>query len=111
MRYTGMMLAAFVAGLAVVAGLSDEKKWPSIRALFDTTFLAGPYLEKYILESYFVMNDAQAGMERMKKRYEELAELIDDQHDYVLAADRVRRLMFLEKLLFEIDDAMAAIEN
>jgi len=49
--------------------------------------------------------------QRMKKRYEELAELIDDQHDYVLAADRVRRLMFLEKLLFEIDDAMAAIEN
>ena len=47
----------------------------------------------------------------MKKRCEELAELIDDQHDYVLASDRVRRLMFLEKLLFEIGDAMAAIEN
>ncbi|MBV5283533.1 MAG: alpha-L-rhamnosidase [Paludibacter sp.] len=59
-------------GLAVVAGLSDEKRWPSIRALFDTTFLAGPYLEKYILESYFAMNDAQAGIERMKKRYDQM---------------------------------------
>jgi molecular chaperone HscB len=49
--------------------------------------------------------------QRMKKRYEELAELIDDQHDFIMAADRVRRLMFLEKLLFEIDEAMAAIEN
>jgi hypothetical protein len=56
-------------GLAVVSGLADAQKWPSIRALFDTTFLAGPYLEKYILESYFVQNDAQAGIERIKKRY------------------------------------------
>ena len=47
----------------------------------------------------------------MNKRYEELAELLDDQHDYPLAADRVLRLMFLEKLLFEIDDAMAALET
>ncbi len=49
--------------------------------------------------------------QQIATRYEELASLLDDQHNYVLAADRVRRLMFLEKLLFEIDDAMAAIEN
>ena len=48
--------------------------------------------------------------QRMSKRYEQLAELLDDQHDYALAADRVRRLMFLEKLLAEIDDGMAALE-
>lgn len=48
--------------------------------------------------------------QRMNKRYEQLAELLDDQHDYVVAADRVRRLMFLEKLLAEIDDGMAALE-
>jgi molecular chaperone HscB len=48
--------------------------------------------------------------QRMKKRYEELAELLDDLLDYAEAADRVRRLMFLEKLLVEIDDAMAALE-
>ncbi len=48
--------------------------------------------------------------QRMKRRYEELAELLDEQHDYTQAADRVRRLMFLEKLLLEIDDAMAALE-
>lgn len=49
--------------------------------------------------------------QRMKRRYEELAELLDDQHEYALGADRVRRLMFLEKLLAEIDDAMATLEN
>jgi len=48
--------------------------------------------------------------QRMKRRYEQLAGLFDDQHDYSQAADRVRRLMFLEKLLFEIDDAMAALD-
>lgn len=42
--------------------------------------------------------------------YEQLAVLLDDQHDYPSAADLVRRLMFLEKLLFEIDDAMDALE-
>jgi len=49
--------------------------------------------------------------QRMNDRYEQLAELLDDQHDYPLAADRVRRLMFLEKLLFDIDDAMATLET
>ncbi len=45
------------------------------------------------------------------ERYEEVARLLDDQHDLEQAADRVRRLMFLEKLLGEIDDAMAACEE
>lgn len=48
--------------------------------------------------------------QRMKRRYEQVAGLLDDQHDYPMAADRVRRLMFLEKLRIEIDDAMAALD-
>ncbi|MDR1936834.1 MAG: Fe-S protein assembly co-chaperone HscB [Candidatus Accumulibacter sp.] len=49
--------------------------------------------------------------QRMNKGYDQLAELLDDRRDYAAAAERVRRLMFLEKLLFEIDDAMAALET
>ncbi len=49
--------------------------------------------------------------QRMNKCYEELAELLDDRQDYSSAADAVRRLMFLEKLLAEIDDGMAALET
>jgi alpha-L-rhamnosidase len=56
-------------GLAIVSGLADSSKWPYIRELFEKTFHAGPYLEKYILESYFIMNDPQGGIERMKNRY------------------------------------------
>ncbi len=56
-------------GLAVVAGLSDSTQWTSIKTLLDATNFAGPYLEKYILEAYFVMNDATGGINRMKSRY------------------------------------------
>lgn len=44
-------------------------------------------------------------------RYDELAELLDDAGDLGHATDLVRRLMFLEKLLFEIDDALASLEE
>ncbi len=47
----------------------------------------------------------------MDDRYLEVALLLDDARDYALATDRVRRLMFLEKLLFEIDDALASLED
>ena len=47
----------------------------------------------------------------MKSRYDELAALIDDAGDHATAADRVRRLMFLEKLLHEIDDAIASLDD
>lgn len=47
----------------------------------------------------------------MKGSYEELAQLLDDSGDYVTATDRVRRLMFLEKLLHEIDDAIASLDD
>jgi molecular chaperone HscB len=47
----------------------------------------------------------------MAAHYDRLAELLDDRRDHARAADCVRRLMFLEKLLAEIDDGMAALET
>ena len=47
----------------------------------------------------------------LRDRYETIAVLLDDRRDLEGAADHVRRLMFLEKLLAEIDDAMAACEE
>lgn len=44
-------------------------------------------------------------------RYSELGDLIDVTQNYTEATDRVRRLMFLEKLLYEIDDALASLEE
>lgn len=45
------------------------------------------------------------------ERFSELGSLLDDSADFTLATDRVRRLMFLEKLLHEIDDALASLED
>jgi molecular chaperone HscB len=47
----------------------------------------------------------------MGAHYDELGVLLDERHDELQAADRVRRLMFHEKLLHEIDDAIAALEE
>jgi len=44
-------------------------------------------------------------------RYDELSQLLDEAGDIETAADRVRRLMFLEKLLHEIDDALASLDE
>lgn len=44
-------------------------------------------------------------------RYDELGVLLDERNAPETAVDRVRRLMFLEKLLYEIDDALASLED
>lgn len=45
----------------------------------------------------------------IKTEYERLAALIDVTKDYAAAADLARQLMFQEKLLNEIDDALEAV--
>jgi len=47
----------------------------------------------------------------LNARYQELGELLDASGDLPAATDCVRRLMFLEKLLNEIDDALASLEE
>jgi molecular chaperone HscB len=42
---------------------------------------------------------------------DELAHQLDDEADPVAAADTVRRLMFIEKLQHEIDEALLALED
>lgn len=55
--------------LAVVSGLADEEKYKAITRILDSSFLASPYMEKYVLEALFVMGEDKKGLERMKKRY------------------------------------------
>jgi molecular chaperone HscB len=51
---------------------------------------------------------------RMRKeisaQYEALHQALDERNDYPRAAELVRQLMFQEKLLHEIDDALEAVE-
>jgi molecular chaperone HscB len=46
----------------------------------------------------------------MAAQYAELAQTLDLKHDYASGAHIVRQLMFKEKLLHEIDEALAATE-
>ena len=48
-------------------------------------------------------------LKEIKGEYERLAELIDVIKDFTAAASLVRQLMFQEKLLNEIDDALEAV--
>jgi len=48
-------------------------------------------------------------LNEIKVEYEGLAELIDVTRDFTAAANLVRQLMFQEKLLNEIDDALEAV--
>jgi len=48
-------------------------------------------------------------LNEIRVEYERLAELIDMTKDYTAAANLVRQLMFQEKLLNEIDDALEAV--
>lgn len=47
----------------------------------------------------------------IRQYYGELGQLLDSTRDYPGAGDLTRRLMFLEKLLHEIDDALSALED
>ncbi len=49
--------------------------------------------------------------QRLRADYDILEQLLDEQHDYPQAADKIKRLMFMEKLLSEIDEALQGSEK
>lgn len=58
--------------LAVVAGLVDEEKYESIYKILQTQRHASPYMEKYVLESLFIMGYPDYGLQRMKERFSKM---------------------------------------
>jgi len=61
-------------GLAVLFGLAEPQQYPAIKKVFERSFNASPYMEKYILESLFKMDDATAALARMKTRYKKMVQ-------------------------------------
>lgn len=55
--------------MAVVSGLASADTYPSIVAMLDTVQEASPYMEKYVLEALFVMNEPERALKRMHDRY------------------------------------------
>ncbi len=55
--------------LAVVAGLAKPANYPAIRKVLRTQYWASPYMEKYVLESLYLMGAPDEAVARMKKRW------------------------------------------
>ena len=58
--------------MAVYAGLADPVHYPKILEIFKTTENSSPYMEKYVLESLYMMGYAEEAVERMLKRYDNM---------------------------------------
>ncbi|MFO7936166.1 MAG: alpha-L-rhamnosidase C-terminal domain-containing protein [Kiritimatiellia bacterium] len=57
--------------MAVVAGLAEKSFYPAIRKQLRFLYEASPYMEKYVLESLYLMDAPEQAVERMLKRYAE----------------------------------------
>jgi alpha-L-rhamnosidase len=55
--------------LAVVSGLADSSKYSFIIKVLREEEHASPYMEKYVMEALFQMNEGKFGLERQKKRF------------------------------------------
>ncbi|MDR1223686.1 MAG: glycoside hydrolase [Tannerella sp.] len=58
--------------MAVVSELAFADKYPALLKVLRKEYHASPYMEKYVLEALFLMNDPVFALERMKKRYERM---------------------------------------
>lgn len=55
--------------MAVVSGLASKDKYPAILKVIKKEYHASPYMEKYVLEALFQMNQPEFALQRIKDRY------------------------------------------
>lgn len=55
--------------MAVVSGLASADKYPALLKVLKEEYHASPYMEKYIMEALFIMNEADFALERTRSRY------------------------------------------
>ncbi|MBA2480552.1 MAG: glycoside hydrolase [Planctomycetes bacterium] len=60
--------------LAVLAGIASRKQWPTVTRVLMTSRHASPYLEKYVLEALFEMDQADLALRRMRDRYQPMVD-------------------------------------
>ncbi len=61
-----------VQALAVVAGLADKEKYSAIISVLKQEEHASPYMEKYVMEALFMMDQPEFALERQKKRFSKM---------------------------------------
>ncbi len=55
--------------MAVLSGLASKDKYPALVKVLKEEYHASPYMEKYVLEALFHMNQPEFALQRMKERY------------------------------------------
>ncbi|MCD7935365.1 MAG: glycoside hydrolase [Tannerellaceae bacterium] len=60
--------------MAVLSGLAPEENYPALLSVFKKEYHASPYMEKYVLEALFEMNEPGFALQRMKERYTKMME-------------------------------------
>ncbi len=58
--------------MAIVSGLASKDKYKALAQVLEKERHASPYMEKYVLEALFVMDEPVLAMERMKGRYKKM---------------------------------------
>ncbi|SFH39955.1 alpha-L-rhamnosidase-related protein [Pedobacter insulae] len=61
-----------VQALAVVAGLADQEKYNAVLNVLKQEEHASPYMEKYVMEALFLMNEPDFALARQKKRFSQM---------------------------------------
>ncbi|MDL2305559.1 glycoside hydrolase [Bacteroides sp. OttesenSCG-928-D19] len=56
--------------MAIVSGLAPKEKYPALLDVLKKEYHASPYMEKYVLEALFLMDEPELALKRMKQRYE-----------------------------------------
>jgi len=60
--------------MAVVAGLANPNQYEAIRRVLKQEHHASPYMEKYVLESLYLMRYPNDALERIRQRYKKMVE-------------------------------------
>jgi len=63
-----------VQALMVLGGIANPENYPRVKRALLATEQASPYMEAYVLEALFAMGFANEAVDRMRRRYQSLAE-------------------------------------
>ena len=58
--------------IAVLAGIADSSKFDEITSVLKKSFFASTYMERFVSEALFQMNETRTALERMKTRYNDM---------------------------------------
>jgi hypothetical protein len=61
-----------VQALMVLCGAADPSQYSQLKTIFETVEQACPYMEKYVLEALFMMDEPELALDRMERRYKSM---------------------------------------